>query len=202
MSENTPQEVAPQANAENDTEKLLAEIERLQSTNDRLLMESKQNKTKRTELDELRGQLEAYQKKEMEQKGNYQEMLNLEIEKRQKLESELRERDGKLLKSNIFNAVANYAKDAHDVNDLLAQKDYASMIEINEDSLEPVSESIYKFVDSLKENKAYLFKGKTPKPMGHEKAGSGISKPAEKSLANMSKEERNQKMRELIAKAL
>jgi len=180
----------------------MAEIERLKSTNDRLLSESKQNKTKRSEVDELRMQLESYQKKEMEQKGNYQEMLNLEIEKRQKLEGELRERDTKLMKSNIFNAVANYAKDAHDVNDLLAQKDYASMIEINEDTLEPISESIHKFVDSLKENKTYLFKGKTPKPMAHEKAGQGITKAGEKSLSQMSAEERKNKMRELIAKAL
>lgn len=164
-----------------------AEAEKLKATNERLLHESTKYKTRKNELDEYRQQLEAYKKKELEQKGNYQEMLRMEQEKRLELENELKQRDQRLMKSNIFNAVANYAKDAYDVNDLLAQRDYAKMIEIDEETLEPTSQSIQSFVDSLKNDKKYLFKGNKIAAMADTKPA--IDKPREKQLNQMTKDE-------------
>lgn len=199
MQEQTQHEGASNSeNSEQVSEKdLLAQIEQLKSTNERLLQESSKYKTRKSEVDEIREQLESYKKKELEQKGNFQEMLKMEQEKRMQLQNELEQRDKKLLKSNIFNAVSNYAKDAYDVNDLLAQRDYASMIEIDEDNLEPVAASIQRFVDTLKEEKKYLFKGNKVASMADTKPA--IDKPIAKNLAQMSDQERRQHMKQLLS---
>lgn len=191
VESNKTQEVAPDVN------ELVAEIERLKSTNERLLGESSKYKTRKDELDAYKQQVEAYQKKELEAKGNYQEMLKLEQQKRLELENKLDSYNQKLLKSNIFNAVANYAKDAHDVNDLLAQREFASMIEYNEETNEPVIETVQKFVDTLKEEKKYLFKGSKLPSMADSKAS--IDRPMPKNVSQMSDTERKQHMRDLLS---
>ena len=190
VDESTQHEGAPS------NDDLMAEIERLKSTNERLLTESSKYKTRKDELNTYKEQLEAYKRKELEAKGNYQEMLKLEQEKRMELENKLDSYNQKLLKSNIFNAVANYAKDAHDVNDLLAQRDYASMIEYNEETNEPIVETVQKFVDTLKEEKKYLFKGNKVASMADSKPS--IDKPVAKSVSQMSAEERKQHMKALL----
>ena len=171
-------------------EELLAQIEQLKSTNERLLQESNKYKTRKDELNTYKEQLEAYKQKELEQKGNYQEMLELERTKRMELQQALEAKDKHLMKSNIFNAVSNYAKDAHDVNDLLAQREYSQMIEIDETTLEPNMESIHKFVDSLKENKKYLFKGNKVASMADTKPS--VERPNEKSIAQMTNAEKQE----------
>lgn len=186
MSEEN-QEVGEQANAL-DTNELMAEIEKLKSTNERLLAESKNYKTRKSEVEEMAKKLEQYEQQKLEETGNYQEMLKREQEKRRELEQNLRAKDEKILKSNVFNYVSNYAKDAHDINDLLAQREYASMIEIDDDSLEPVAESVQKFVDSLRNDKKYLFKGHKVASMADSKPTA--DKPREKTLAQMSDSER------------
>ena len=176
---------------------LMATIEQLKSTNERLLSESTKHKTRKSEVDEMREKLEAYQKKEMEAKGNFQEMLKLEQEKRMQLQQELEQRDKKLLKSNIINAVSKYAKDAYDVNDLLAQKEYAKMIEISDDELAPVEDSVKRFVDSLKEDKKYLFKGNKVASMADSKPA--IDKPQQKTLAQMNEAEKKDYMKQVLS---
>jgi len=190
------QEVAEQANAL-DTNELMAEIEKLKSTNERLLAESKNYKTRKSEVEEMAKKLEQYEQQKLEETGNYQEMLKREQEKRRELEQNLRAKDEKILKSNVFNYVSNYAKDAHDINDLLAQREYASMIEIDDDSLEPVAESVQKFVDSLRNDKKYLFKGHKVASMADTKPST--EKPREKTLAQMSEAERRQLLKDSLS---
>lgn len=189
MSDEQTQEVAQEtANAESSKDtNLVAEIEKLKSTNERLLAESNKYKTRKTELEEYKQKIDAYEQKKLEETGNWQEMLELERKKRSELEQSLKQRDNQILKSNVFNHVANYAKDAYDVNDLLAQRSYADMIEINEDSLEPTSESVQKFVDTLKADKKYLFKGHKVTSMADEKPST--SKPQTKKIESMTKDE-------------
>ena len=195
MSDEKMQEVAGEtANAEQSRDNdLLAEIEKLKSTNERLLAESNKFKTRKTELEEYKQKLEAYEQKKLEETGNWQEMLELERKKRSELEQSLKQRDNQILKSNVFNHVANYAKDAYDINDLLAQKDYANMIEINEDSLEPTAESVQKFVDTLKADKKYLFKGHKVASMADTKPTT--NKPQTKRLESMTREEMKEYMK-------
>lgn len=188
MSEENTQEVAPMANAEsNDKDDLMAEIEQLRSTNERLLGESKSNKTRKSELEELKSMVETYKKRELEEKGSWQERLEHEQRRANELEGKIKDQTNKLLKSNIFNSVANHAKDAFDVNDLLAQRDYASMIEVDEESLEPIVESVQKFVSSLKADKSYLFKGHKVATMADDKPSQG--KTPSKDLSKMNKNE-------------
>jgi len=188
MSEKTPQELAIAANAENDNSKLKAEIERLTSTNERLLVDSKSNKTKRDELDSLKSQIESFKNEKLEATGNWQERLEGEQEKNRKLNDALIAKDNMILKGNIVNAVSKSAKDAWDVNDLLAQSEFAKMIEVNEETLQPIQESVDNFVNSLKEQKKYLFKGGKVAPMADAKPG--VNAPKDKTLKQMSHEER------------
>jgi len=188
MSEKTPQELAIAANAENDNSKLKAEIERLTSTNERLLVDSKSNKTKRDELDSLKSQIESFKNEKLEATGNWQERLEGEQEKNRKLNDALIAKDNMILKGNIVNAVSKSAKDAWDVNDLLAQSEFAKMIEVNEETLQPIQESVDNFVNSLKEQKKYLFKGGKVAPMADAKPG--VNAPKDKTIKQMSNEER------------
>jgi len=187
MSEENQSEVTPATNVE-DNSKLQAQIEQLTATNERLLSESKTNRTKRTELEELQSQIDGFKNKELESKGNWQERLEGEQEKNRKLNDALIAKDNMILKGNIVNAVSKSAKDAWDVNDLLAQSEFAKMIEVNEETLQPIQESVDNFVNSLKEQKKYLFKGGKVAPMADAKPG--VNTPKDKTLKQMSNEER------------
>lgn len=188
------------ANA-NDEGNLVATIEQLKSTNERLLAESQRNKSQknefRSEFETMRDQLENYKKRELEEKGNYQEMLQMEKEKSSTYKQQLQAYEDKLLRSNVMNAVSREAKNAYDVNDLLAQKDYAKMIEIPDGELEPTKESIHSFVNSLKEDKKYLFKGNTVKSMADTKPA--IEKPTNKTVAQMNAAERKEYMMQQLS---
>jgi len=189
------------ANANGNSEDLVATIEQLKSTNERLLAESQRNKSQKNELksecETMKDQLENYKKRELEEKGNYQEMLQMEKEKSLTYKQQLQAYEDKLLRSNVMNAVSNAAKDAYDVNDLLAQKDYAKMIEIPDGELEPTKESIQSFVNSLKEDKKYLFKGNTVKSMADTKPA--IEKPTNKTVAQMNAAERKEYMMQQLS---
>ena len=188
MSEQHKEEVPTTANAENDNSKLMAKIEQLTATNDRLLSESKSNKTKRTEVEQLQSQIDSFKNIELEAKGNWQELLAHELGKNKDLELKIENQNNMILKGNIVNAVSKSAKDAWDVNDLLAQSEFTSMIEVNEDTLQPVQESVDSFVNSLKEKKKYLFKGGKVAPMAD--ANPGVNPTKGKTIKQMSTEER------------
>ena len=73
------------------------------------------------------------------------------------------------------------------------------MIEVNEDTLEPVGESITKFVNSLKESKEYLFKGKKVASMADSKPS--IDRPMTKTSKQMNADERKAGLSNAIADA-
>ena len=185
------------ANANDNNDDLVATIEQLKSTNERLLVESQKMKTRKDDVDSMRDTLENYKRRELEEKGNYQEMLKLADEKTSKYKAQLQTYEDKLLRSNVYNAVASAAKDAYDVDDLLAQKSFASLIEIPEGDLEPTKESIQSFVNSLKEEKKYLFKGNTVKAMADTKPA--IDKPINKTVAQMNAAERKDYMMQQLS---
>lgn len=199
MSEENVQEVASNDEGQGQEIDWKAEVERLRSTNERLLAESQANKTRKSELETYKTKLEAIEAKKLEEQGNWQERLEMEQKKTAELNRRLEDQANKILKGNVYNAVANAAKDAYDVGDLLAQSDYAKMIEVNEETLEPTKESIHNFVNSLKENKNYLFKGKKVAPMADSKPG--IDKPLNKTFNQMNANEKQKAFGDAIAKA-
>lgn len=200
MSEEIKQEVAESGEGQGhvDVNELVAEINKLRSTNERLLNESKQFKTKRSELEELQNKIQSYEQKKLEEEGNWQEMLKREREEKSNLELKLKKQSNDILKANIYNSVANVAKDAFDVGDLLAQSEYASVIEVDEDNLAPDVSTIEKFVSSLRENKPYLFKGRKVAAMADGKPS--INKPMAKSFNEMSQKEREAAMIDALSK--
>lgn len=199
MSDEIKQEVAKndEGQGQVDVNELVTELNKLRSTNERLLNESKQYKTRKTEVEELKEKLNMYETKKLEEEGNFQEMLRREQEEKSRLQARLKQQSNEILKGNIFNSVANVAKDAHDISDLLAQSDYANMIEVDEESLKPQRESVEKFVSSLREQKPYLFKGKKVAAMADAKAS--IDKPVNKSLGQMNDNERKEMLRQALS---
>ena len=200
MSDQHEQELANNTSNDdrlNDIEALRSQIEQLESTKQRLLAESNKYKTRKSEVDELRDQLSSYKAKELEQKGEWQKRLEMEQEQRLLLQNELESQRKRVLKANIVSEVANYAKDAYDVNDLLAQRDYASMIEADEETLEPNRESIKNFVDSLREKKTYLFKGNKVASMADAKPTIEKTKP--KTFNQMNDTEKQEYMKNALS---
>jgi len=201
MSSEKEQELATEANAnKTNAEDYAKKIEQLTSQNERLLFESQKNKTRMSEVEEMRAKLEEIENKKLEETGNWQERLRLEQEKTASLDGMLKSQQEKILKSNVYNAVQRVAKDAFDVNDLLAQSNYVKMIEVNEETLEPIAESVEKFVSSLKSDKAYFFKGNKVASMADSRAV--IDKPLTKNFAQMTEQEKKEAMSNQIAVAL
>ena len=201
MSSEKEQELAPEANASQTKEiDYVAEVERLTTQNERLLFESQKNKTRKSELESLQTQLSDIENKKLEESGDWQKRLGLEQERTAELNIKLKTQQDKILKSNVYNAVQRVASDAYDVNDLLAQSEYVKMIEVNEDTLEPVTSSIEKFVNTLKAEKEYFFKGKKVASMADSKPS--IDRPLTKNFSQMNEAEKKQAMSDQIAVAL
>lgn len=202
MSENQHEGVTNEAEGQGlDVNELVAQINQLKSTNERLLNESKQYKTRKSEVEELQSQLKEYETKKLEEQGNWQEMLKREQEEKSQLQARLQKQQNEILKGNVYNAVANVAKDAHDISDLLAQSEYANTIEVDEDSLKPSQESIDTFVNSLREKKPYLFRPQKVAPMADAKPSVQKEAP-KKSAGNMNKNELADAMKQRLAQAL
>jgi hypothetical protein len=200
MSSENEQELAQNANANQTNEHdAVKEIERLTVQNERLLYESQKYKTRKSDVDTLQAKLDAYENKKLEEEGNWQERLRLEQERTAELNGKLKTQQEKILKSNVYNAVQRVANDAYDVNDLLAQSDYVKMIEVNEDTLEPVAESVEKFVNSLKAEKEYFFKGKKVASMADSKPA--IDRPQAKNISQMTESEKSRAFSDAIAAA-
>ena len=201
MSSENEQELAPEANASqtNETIDPVKEIERLTTQNERLLFESQKYKTRKSEVETLQAKLNDIENKKLEESGDWQKRLGLEQERTAELNNRLKTQQEKILKSNVYNAVQRVAKDAYDVNDLLAQSEYVKMIEVNEDTLEPVTESVEKFVNSLKAEKEYFFKGKKVASMADEKPS--IDRPIAKNISQMTENEKTRAFSDAIAQA-
>lgn len=181
-----------------DIKELLAKIEQLQSTNERLLNESKTYKSKSQEYQELQQKLKSLEDEKLQKEGNWQEMIKRLQEEKSSVEQKLRQKDNEILKSNVYSTVANIAKDAHDIDDLLAQSEFSKMIEVDEESLKPVKESVDMFVGKLREVKPYLFKNKKVASMGD--ARPSIDKPIQKDVKQMNQDERKALLKEAIAR--
>ena len=74
-----------------------AEVERLKSTNERLLAEAQKFKTRKSEVEDLRNKLNSFEKSKLEEQGNLQELLNREREEKTKLLSSIEAKEKKIL---------------------------------------------------------------------------------------------------------
>ena len=177
---------------------LVSEVEQLKRTNARLLEEAQKFKTRKSEVETLQEKLNSYERKKLEEEGNFQQMLEMEREEKARFKAMLEKKDNMILEGNIRSAVLKSAKDAWDVDDLLLQKDYLGKLQVDDETLKPTPESVQDFVNSLKSEKGHLFKNPKVSPMADSKPA--IDKPREKTLKQMSNSERESFLKEQIAK--
>lgn len=133
---------------------LMKRMEMLERTNERLLEESKGYKNR---YRELRDGVEEEKKKQLEQQENWKELLDIEKNKTHSLQENLHNTKKQVLKEKLHYEVARHAKDAFDVNDVIAALP-RDMVNINDETLE-VS-GVADAVSLLKEKKPYFFEGK------------------------------------------
>jgi vacuolar-type H+-ATPase subunit I/STV1 len=138
-------------------ESLTKMVEELKGTNSRLLDESKKNK----ELaHSYKKEKEVLVNEKLESSTNLEEQLKIWKEKASKLETEKKDISKKALTESIFSRVVKYAPNAHNHKDLLNQSEYASILYdgIDEESLSISDDAVKLYVQTLNENKPYLFK--------------------------------------------
>lgn len=153
MTDSTNVEVKDEGQKQVDIEKVMQELNEVRATNERLLNESKEWKSKYQSSAKERENIE---KAKLEKEGNFQELLEKEKSERLNLEKKLKDRESSLLKTQARALLAEYAKDAHDIGDLL-RLDEVSSIQYDEENLSVVKESVKDFVSSIREKKPWMF---------------------------------------------
>ena len=135
-----------------DVSTLMARLEKLESTNARILEESKSHKSK---YQGLKSSVEEKEKAQLTENEQWKELLEMEKNKSSEFESRLRDQSKMTLKKEINFKVATLAGDAHDVNDIISAlpKD---LISINEEELSV--NGIDEAVNSVRDSKPWLFK--------------------------------------------
>lgn len=131
-------------------------LKQMEATNARLLEESKKYKESWQKLEAERQEKE---KTELEQKGEYETLLQREREEKAKYQKNLEEMKLKTIASNTRASLANLAKDAKDIEDLLQLGNF-DLIRMDEDTLTPTEESVVSFVNDLRTRKPHLFNRK------------------------------------------
>ncbi len=128
----------------------------LQSTNERLLTESKKHKSTAKKLMDEQDERE---RSELEAKGEIEELLKRERDKRLEVETKYKTAQKKNLLKSIQIEVSRHAGDAYDVRDVLNSLDLTEdMVDVETGEVKGVAS----MVDDLRKNKAYLFKSGAP----------------------------------------
>ena len=159
----------------------------------RLLEESKRNKAKANEYKSQLAELEEFKRQKLEEEGNYKTLLEQANKKLKDKDEESKSLRQKTLKSNIVSTITRFANDVVDLEDLLNQPKFKSIIEegLDEDSLTLKEEFAEKYVKSVLEAKPHLRKtpAQTPTRQGGKPAY--IEKEAkEKAYSEMNEKEK------------
>lgn len=164
----TPEEIEKM---QKDLETERANAKALANKNDRLEEESRKNKTRAQTAEE---EIEEAKKKKLQDDGKLEELLATERAEKLQLSQELKDRDNKIIKSNLRAEVMKYAKDAHSVERLLSVTEHKDLLKVNEDLTVEGGEA---FVTKCRETDNFLFKKKSlddtedkkPNPNNNEK---------------------------------
>lgn len=159
--------------------------------NDRLLAESKANKKR---AQELAAELDAIKNKQLEEQGNYKDLLEKEKKEKEELRNNLVSSSQKTLKANIQATVAKFATDVVDLEDLMNQPKFKKILEegIDGEELTLSEDAAEKYVKAVLEAKPHL--RKTVVIPGTHKGGKPNYNPSGpnssgKSLSSMTQEE-------------
>jgi hypothetical protein len=198
MSEKTAMVNSDTLNSESSSEVNLEEfnalkerVNQLSSTNARLLSESVGYKKKYTNL---RDDREKQESQKLEEQENWKALLDKEKESRETLEKSYQELRKETLKKSLGLEVAKYARDAHDIKDIISNLDQES-VTIDQENL--TFDGLEKAVEDLRKKKGYLFSSKASKMINERP---GFNKPKEKSINDMGINEAARTLKDLMLK--
>jgi len=142
-----------------DVEALMARVEKLETTNSRLLDESKGYKSK---YQDLRGQVEKNEKEALEGAENWKELLERERDEKHQIQQSLNDHKKSVIKKDLYFQVAKHAPDAFDVNDIITAipKD---QLQIDEESLSVGG--VDELINEIRSTKPYFFNNKKTNSM-------------------------------------
>ena len=161
------EETKPQVSVE----ELMAKVEALESTNARLLEESKKNKSAAQTLKQQQEQIEREKK---EKEGDYKTLL-------EQTEAKQRQIEKSALTNLIKYEVSKFASDARDMDDIIALLP-SQHLEIDRENMKVSGVDLA--VKALRESKAHLFK--VCESIGQETSRPVSTPPKEKTLDDLS----------------
>lgn len=175
-----------------DVNEVLKRIEQLESTNKRLLDESKSWKNQAIEL---KSKFDEAEKNKVEKSGDEKALLEYEKKQREKIENENKKLKAKALEDKVRSTVAKYAKDVHSLEDVLNQPQFKEILKngIDPENLTLDEDAAKDFVNKVLEAKPWLKKNvsqagvDTTKPSGKKTAGTDLSKLSSKEIADLIK---------------
>lgn len=172
-----------------DVDAVMKRLEQLESTNQRILDESKTWKSK---YQGLKSDVEKSEAKKLEESENWKDLLEIEKNKSHELVEQLKHFKKETLKQKIHFEVAKHAPDAFDINDVISNLP-RDILAIDEDAL--TVKGIEEAVSLVKEKKPYMFNNKKV----HTQASSRpVGENSRSSYDELSKKEKD----ELFIKAL
>ena len=134
-----------------DASALKAEIEALKATNQRILAESKENKSK---YSQLKSTVESETKAKLEKDEDWKSLLEQERTSKETLAADLLKVKKQTLKKSLDFETAKYAKDAYEIDDIINALD-KNAIKIDEESLS--ISGVEDAINVLRNKKPYLF---------------------------------------------
>lgn len=164
-------------------EELNAKLEKLESTNQRLLSESVEWKEK---YKSIRDEKALKEKEELVESKNWEELLTREKDERLKLEEKFLSTKKQTLRHKLESKAREYASDAHNINAVLKMLP-SELIKLDEDEL--TVDGVKEAVEVIRQSDPYLFKT-TSAPTMETKRPNSMSK--EKTIDEMTREERHQ----------
>lgn len=140
-----------------DVGEVMKRLEQLQSSYDRVLEESKSNKSK---AQEYRSKLEEAEKKKIDESGDVTKQLEYERKARTDKESEVKELKNSILSQKVRETVGKYAKDVHDLDDFLNQPNFSHILKsgIDKEKLSVDENAAKDYVNKVLEAKPWLKK--------------------------------------------
>ena len=150
---------------------LIARIEKLEATNNRLLTESKEYKTK---YQKVRSEVESKERTELESKEEWKELLEKEREEKFRINEQLHSIKKNTLKSQLRFEIAKNAKDAYSIDDI-ARMIPMSDLEVDEDNLSV--HGVTEAIEKLRKEKTYLFQNEKTAKMVTERPSAFDNEP-------------------------
>lgn len=177
-----------------DVDKLMARVEQLESTNQRILDESKDYKNK---YRGLRDSVDKDQATKLEESENWKELLDLEKNKTHSLGEQVTQFKKTSLKKELHFQVAKHASDAFDVDDVINSlpKD---LLSVDEETLSV--QGVMEAVASVKDKKPHLFNTLTKTGMVTARPDGSI--PKDKTMDERIAEDPSSMLKELLTESL